>query len=67
MHKILREEKEIAAEQVSALQMQVETLGQVLQKLEEKEHIQQANISSLDKELKLVLLQTNIPIFIKRL
>ncbi len=52
VHKILREEKEAAAEQVQALQVQVEMLGHVLQKLEEKEHIQQANIASLDKELR---------------
>ncbi|KAL5017336.1 hypothetical protein ScPMuIL_006925 [Solemya velum] len=53
IHKLLREEKEVLAEQSGTLQMQVEAQNLVVCKLEEKERILQNNLSTLEKELSL--------------
>ncbi|XP_077996281.1 E3 ubiquitin-protein ligase BRE1A-like [Glandiceps talaboti] len=51
IHKLLREEKDVLADQVSTLQTQVEAQNQVVRKLEEKERILQNNITTMEKEL----------------
>ncbi|KAK6192014.1 hypothetical protein SNE40_003570 [Patella caerulea] len=51
IHKLLREEKDVLAEQVATLQTQVEAQNLVVRKLEEKERILQNNLSTVEKEL----------------
>merc|ERR1712012_306377 len=51
MAKLLREEKDVLAEQVGTLQAQVEAQNQVVRKLEEKERILQNNLATVEKEL----------------
>ncbi|CAE1155250.1 BRE1 [Acanthosepion pharaonis] len=53
IHKLLREEKESSAEQVSTLHSQVEAQNQVVRKLEEKERLLQNNLATVEKELSL--------------
>ncbi|XP_064619535.1 E3 ubiquitin-protein ligase BRE1B-like isoform X2 [Lineus longissimus] len=53
IHKLLREEKEVLAEQVATLQSQVEAQNLVVRKLEEKERILQNNLATVEKELNL--------------
>ncbi|KPM08870.1 C3H4 ring finger protein [Sarcoptes scabiei] len=51
IHKLLKEEKEILAEQIVAQQNQIESQNQVVRKLEEKERILQNTIALSAKEL----------------
>ena len=51
IHKLLREEKDVLAEQVMTLQRQVEAQNVVVRKLEEKESILQVNLVVVEKEL----------------
>lgn len=51
IHKLLREEKEILAEQVGTVHHQVEAQNVVVRKLEEKERILQNNLETVEKEL----------------
>jgi len=53
IHKLLREEKEVLAEQVTTLMAQVNAQNQVVRKLEEKERILQNNLATVEKELAL--------------
>ncbi|XP_038059012.1 E3 ubiquitin-protein ligase BRE1B-like isoform X2 [Patiria miniata] len=53
IHKLLREEKDVLADQVATLQTQVDAQNQVVRKLEEKERILQNNLSTMDKEITL--------------
>ncbi|XP_043942573.1 E3 ubiquitin-protein ligase BRE1B [Protopterus annectens] len=53
IHKLLREEKDALADQVLTLKTQVDTQLLVVQKLEEKERVQQQNLSTIEKELTL--------------
>lgn len=53
IHKMLREEKDMLAEQVTTLQNQVEAQNQVVRKLEEKERLLQSNVATIEKELSL--------------
>ncbi|XP_070571727.1 E3 ubiquitin-protein ligase BRE1A-like [Ptychodera flava] len=53
IHKLLREEKDVLADQVATLQTQVEAQNQVVRKLEEKERVLQNNVSTMEKELSL--------------
>ena len=52
IHKLLREEKDVLAEQVGTLQSQVEAQNLVVRKLEDKERILQNNLATIEKELK---------------
>ncbi|KAL4223063.1 E3 ubiquitin-protein ligase BRE1A [Mactra antiquata] len=53
IQKLLREEKEVLAEQVSTIHTQVEAQILVVRKLEEKERVLQNNIATMEKELAL--------------
>lgn len=53
IHKLLREEKDVLAEQVATLQSQVEAQNLVVRKLEDKERILQNNLATIEKELNL--------------
>lgn len=53
IQKLLREEKDMLAEQVTTLHNQVEAQNQVVRKLEEKERLLQNNLSTIEKELSL--------------
>ncbi|XP_060571175.1 E3 ubiquitin-protein ligase Bre1-like [Ruditapes philippinarum] len=53
IQKLLREEKEVLAEQVSTIHTQVEAQILVVRKLEEKERVLQNNIMTMEKELAL--------------
>lgn len=53
IQKLLREEKEVLAEQVSTIHTQVEAQILVVRKLEEKERVLQNNIVTMEKELAL--------------
>lgn len=53
IQKLLREEKDMLAEQVTTLHHQVEAQNQVVRKLEEKERLLQNNLSTIEKELSL--------------
>ncbi|XP_033113496.1 E3 ubiquitin-protein ligase BRE1A-like isoform X2 [Anneissia japonica] len=53
IHKLLREEKDVLADQVNTLQSQVDAQNQVVRKLEEKERILQTTLGSIEKELTL--------------
>lgn len=52
--KLLREEKDIIAEQVVTYQHQVESQNLVVRKLEEKERILLNNLAAIEKELQYV-------------
>ena len=52
IQKLLKEEKDVFAEQVATLQEQVEAQNQVVRKLEEKERILQNNLATVEKELR---------------
>jgi len=49
--KLLREEKDIIAEQVVTYQHQVESQNLVVRKLEEKERVLLTNLATIEKEL----------------
>ena len=51
IHKLLREENQVLAKEVSTLVDQVEAQNLVVQKLEEKEQILQNNLGTVEKEL----------------
>jgi E3 ubiquitin-protein ligase BRE1 len=51
IQKLLREEKEVLADQVVTLQSQVEAQNLVVRKLEEKEQILQNTLATMEKEL----------------
>ena len=51
IQKLLREEKEVLADQVSTIHTQVEAQIVVVRKLEEKERVLQNNIATMEKEL----------------
>ena len=51
IQKLLREEKEVLADQVVTLQSQVEAQNLVGRKLEEKEQILQNTVTTMEKEL----------------
>ncbi|KAI0217731.1 E3 ubiquitin-protein ligase BRE1B [Lamellibrachia satsuma] len=51
IHKLLREEKDVLAEQVMTLQHQVEAQNVVVRKLEDKESFLQGNLTLVEKEL----------------
>lgn len=51
IQKLLREEKEVLADQVVTLQSQVEAQNLVVRKLEEKEQILQNTVTTMEKEL----------------
>ncbi|XP_019635395.1 PREDICTED: E3 ubiquitin-protein ligase BRE1B-like isoform X5 [Branchiostoma belcheri] len=51
IHKLLREEKDVLADQVMTLQTQVDAQNQVVRKLEEKERILQNTLATLEKEV----------------
>ena len=51
IHKLLREEKDVLAEQVATILHQVEAQNVVVRKLEEKERILQNNLATVEKEL----------------
>lgn len=51
IQKLLREEKEVLADQVATLQSQVEAQNLVVRKLEEKEQILQNTVTTMEKEL----------------
>ena len=51
IQKLLREEKEVLAEQVATLQTQVEAQMLVVRNLEEKEQVLQNALSTAEKEL----------------
>uniref|UniRef100_UPI00398E75C9 E3 ubiquitin-protein ligase BRE1A-like isoform X2 n=1 Tax=Pristiophorus japonicus TaxID=55135 RepID=UPI00398E75C9 len=53
IHKLLKEEKEELGDQVMTLKTQVDAQLQVVKKLEEKEHLLQNNLSTMEKELSL--------------
>ncbi|KAK3591494.1 hypothetical protein CHS0354_031601 [Potamilus streckersoni] len=53
IQKLLREEKEVQADQVQAIHQQVQAQNLVVRKLEEKERILQNNIATIEKELSL--------------
>ncbi|KAG1714678.1 E3 ubiquitin-protein ligase Bre1 [Nymphon striatum] len=53
IQKLLREEKDVLADQVITLNNQVEAQNLVVRKLEEKERILQNNLSTVEKELSL--------------
>lgn len=53
IHKLLREEKDVLADQVGTLQTQVDAQNQVVRKLEEKERVLQTTLSTVEKELTL--------------
>jgi len=52
---MLREEKDVLAEQVVTFQHQVESQNLVVRKLEEKERILLSNLAAIEKELAWVL------------
>ena len=51
IQKLLREEKEVLADQVVTLQSQVEAQNLVVRKLEEKEQILQNTVTTMEREL----------------
>jgi E3 ubiquitin-protein ligase BRE1 len=51
IQKLLREEREVLAEQVATLHAQVDAQNLVVRKLEEKEQILQNNLATVEKEL----------------
>jgi len=51
IQKLLREEKDVLAEQVVTFQQQVESQNLVVRKLEEKERILLSNLATIEKEL----------------
>jgi len=51
IQKLLREEKDVLAEQVVTFQQQVEAQNLVVRKLEEKERILLSNLAAIEKEL----------------
>ena len=51
IQKMLREEKDVLAEQVVTFQHQVEAQNLVVRKLEEKERILLSNLAAIEKEL----------------
>nr|XP_006818089.1 PREDICTED: E3 ubiquitin-protein ligase BRE1B-like [Saccoglossus kowalevskii] len=53
IHKLLREEKDVLADQVTTLQTQVEAQNQVVRKLEEKERILHNSVTTMEKEMNL--------------
>ncbi|CAG4912263.1 unnamed protein product [Colias eurytheme] len=51
LHKLLREEKQLLQEQVVTRDQQIESMGLVARRLEEKERLLQATLSAVEKEL----------------
>ncbi|XP_028163425.1 E3 ubiquitin-protein ligase Bre1 isoform X2 [Ostrinia furnacalis] len=51
LHKLLREEKQLLQEQVITRDQQIESMGLVARRLEEKERLLQATLSAVEKEL----------------
>ncbi|CAG4988417.1 unnamed protein product [Parnassius apollo] len=51
LHKLLREEKQLLQEQVVTRDQQIESMGAVARRLEEKERLLQATLSAVEKEL----------------
>ena len=51
IQKLLREEKDVLAEQVATFQHQVESQNLVVRKLEDKERILLSNLATIEKEL----------------
>jgi len=51
IQKLLREEKDVLAEQVVTFQQQVDAQNLVVRKLEEKERILLSNLAAIEKEL----------------
>ncbi|KAL0842326.1 hypothetical protein ABMA28_014454 [Loxostege sticticalis] len=51
LHKLLREEKQLLQEQVLTRDQQIESMGLVARRLEEKERLLQATLSAVEKEL----------------
>ncbi|KAH9635335.1 hypothetical protein HF086_017901 [Spodoptera exigua] len=51
LHKLLREEKQLLQEQVLTRDQQIESMGAVARRLEEKERLLQATLSAVEKEL----------------
>nr|XP_021206386.1 E3 ubiquitin-protein ligase Bre1 isoform X2 [Bombyx mori] len=51
LHKLLREEKQLLQEQVITRDQQIESMGAVARRLEEKERLLQATLSAVEKEL----------------
>ncbi|XP_026724702.1 E3 ubiquitin-protein ligase Bre1 isoform X2 [Trichoplusia ni] len=51
LHKLLREEKQLLQEQVLTRDQQIESMGGVARRLEEKERLLQATLSAVEKEL----------------
>ncbi|CAG9783951.1 unnamed protein product [Diatraea saccharalis] len=51
LHKLLREEKQLLQEQVVTRDQQIESMGGVARRLEEKERLLQATLSAVEKEL----------------
>lgn len=56
IQKLLREEKDVLAEQVATFQHQVESQNLVVRKLEDKERILLSNLATIEKELSWVFL-----------
>ncbi|XP_013195879.2 E3 ubiquitin-protein ligase Bre1 [Amyelois transitella] len=51
LHKLLREEKQLLQEQVLTRDQQIESMGAVARRLEEKERLLQSTLSAVEKEL----------------
>ncbi|XP_013180604.1 PREDICTED: E3 ubiquitin-protein ligase BRE1B [Papilio xuthus] len=51
LHKLLREEKQLLHEKVVTRDQQIESMGAVARRLEEKERLLQATLSAVEKEL----------------
>ncbi|XP_050678504.1 E3 ubiquitin-protein ligase Bre1 isoform X16 [Leptidea sinapis] len=51
LHKLLREEKQLLQEQVVTRDQQIESMGLVARRLEEKERLLQSTLSAVEKEL----------------
>ncbi|GBP14493.1 E3 ubiquitin-protein ligase Bre1 [Eumeta japonica] len=51
LHKLLREEKQLLQEQVLTRDQQIESMGAVTRRLEEKERLLQTTLSAVEKEL----------------
>lgn len=51
LHKLLREEKQLLQEQVVTRDQQIESMGAVARRLEEKERLLQTTLSAVEKEL----------------
>ncbi|KAM3963140.1 LOW QUALITY PROTEIN: E3 ubiquitin-protein ligase Bre1 [Aphomia sociella] len=51
LHKLLREEKQLLQEQVVTRDQQIESMGAVARRLEEKERLLQSTLSAVEKEL----------------